>query len=136
MANVSVKDNNSFYKITKLDLTLIIFVLIFSTFLAFWINADQIRQSLRSKSAIIYQENIKLKEIDLSKDDIISILDGKMRIEVNKGRIRVLESDCPNHNCMKMGWIQSKGQNIICVPNRVLIEIASDESQSIDAISR
>ncbi|MGB9594978.1 MAG: NusG domain II-containing protein [Candidatus Poribacteria bacterium] len=136
MKNVIIKDDNSFYKITKLDLILIILVLIFATFSAIWISADQFSQTLRSKSAVIYQENIKLKEADLSKDGIISILDGKMHIEVNKGKIRVLDSDCPNHNCMKMGWIKSKGQTIVCVPNRVLIEIKSGEPQSLDAISR
>lgn len=136
MANIAIKDDNSFYKITKLDLLLIILILTFSTFSVFWISANQIKQPLQSKYAVIYQENVKLKEIDLTKNQVISILDGKMHIEVDDRKIRVLDSDCPNHNCMKMGWIQGKGQTIVCVPNRVLIEIKSDKSQSIDAISK
>jgi len=136
MANIAIENDDSFYRTTKLDLILIALILIFSTLSIFWISADQIRQPLQSKSAIIYQENVKVKEIDLSKDGIISILNGKMQIEVDKGKIRVLDSDCPNHNCVKMGWIQNKGQTIVCVPNRVLIEIKSEEPQLLDAVSR
>ncbi len=136
MAKISIKDDDSFYKITKFDLALITLILTLSMISVFWISADQIGQPLRSKYAVIYQENIKLKKIDLSKDGVIYIIDGKMQVEVFDGKIRVIDSDCPNHNCMKMGWIQNKGQTIVCVPNRVLIEIKSDETGSIDAISR
>jgi len=132
----TLENDDSFYKTTKFDLVLIVLILLFSTFSILWISADQIGRPLQSKSAIVYQENVKLAEINMAKDGIIPILGGKMQIEVSKGRIRVLDLDCPQRTCVKMGWIQSKGQTIVCMPNHVLIEIKSGGSQSLDAISR
>jgi hypothetical protein len=133
--NIITENDDSFYKTTKFDLILIILILLLSIFSILWVSADQIRQPLQPKSVIIYQDNIKLEEINMSKDRIISILNGKMQVEVNKGKIRALHSDCPQHICVKMGWIQNKGQTIVCLPNHVLIEIKSSGSQSLDAIS-
>jgi hypothetical protein len=131
----TIENDDSFYKTSKFDLILIILILFFSTFSILWISADQIRQPLQPKSAIIYQDNMKLEAINMSKDVITPILNGKMQVEVNKGKIRVLHSDCPQHICEKMGWIQNKGQTIVCIPNHILIEIKSSGSQSLDAIS-
>jgi hypothetical protein len=132
----TIENDDSFYKTSKFDLVLIVLILFFSTFSILWISADQIKQPLLSKSAIVYQDNVKLAEINLSKDGITPILNGKIQVEVNKGKIRVLHSDCSQRTCEKMGWIQNKGQTIVCLPNHVLIEIKSSGSQSLDAISR
>lgn len=128
--------DDSFYKTTKFDLILIALILFLSISSILWVSADQIRQPLLSKSAIIFQDNVKLDEINMSKNGITPILNGKMQVEVNKGKIRVLHSDCPQHTCAKMGWIQNKGQTIVCLPNHVLIEVKSSGTQSLDAISR
>jgi hypothetical protein len=133
--NIINENDDSFYKTSKFDLILIILILLLSIFSILWVSADQIRQPLQPKSAIIYQDNMKLEEINMSKDGVISILNGKMQIEVNKGKIRVGHSDCPQHTCEKMDWIQNKWQTIVCLPNHVLIEIKSSGSQSLDAVS-
>jgi hypothetical protein len=135
MEEILNKDDDSFYRITKLDIVLISLVLLFSIFSILWVSADQIRQPMQHQVAVIYQENVKLKEVNIDKDLIFSILDGKMDIKVENGKVRVLDSDCPQKICVKMGWIQNNGQTIVCVPNHILIRIESNESQSIDAIS-
>lgn len=44
-------------------------------------------------------------------------------IEVQKGRIRVKSSDCPDKVCVHTGFISKKGEKIVCLPKKLIIEI-------------
>jgi len=52
---------------------------------------------------------------------------GKSYLEVTGGRVRMLDSACPDKLCVKTGWISSTGESIVCLPNRVVIEIVSGD---------
>ena len=58
------------------------------------------------------------------------------KVEVEKGRIRISDSDSPQKIGMKMGWISKPGQSVICVPYKLIIEIEgkSSEKNNIDAV--
>lgn len=43
------------------------------------------------------------------------------KIEINDGRVRMIEASCPNHLCIRQGWIRFEGQSIICLPNKVTV---------------
>ncbi|MDO8886135.1 NusG domain II-containing protein [Candidatus Oleimmundimicrobium sp.] len=61
---------------------------------------------------------------------------GESLIEVAEGKVRMVCSPCPNHNCMARGWINRSGDVIICVPNEVIIKIIGDNAENkIDACS-
>ncbi|MBQ9979563.1 MAG: NusG domain II-containing protein [Oscillospiraceae bacterium] len=56
-------------------------------------------------------------------------------IEVQKGRIRVLQADCKNQNCVECGWSdEAGGRPIVCLPNRLVIKITG-EGGRVDAVS-
>ncbi|SDD65985.1 NusG domain II-containing protein [Sporomusa acidovorans] len=57
-------------------------------------------------------------------------------IEVQHTRIRVREADCPNQDCIKMGWIQHAPQQIVCLPYRIVIKIVSSAPVDTDTIVR
>ncbi len=57
---------------------------------------------------------------------------GQIKIEVNSGKVRVKESSCPLKICIREGWIDSTGGEIICVPNRVVVKVG--EEQDVDAV--
>lgn len=57
-------------------------------------------------------------------------------IEAIDGRIRVKESDCPNQDCVQMGWVSRAPQQIVCLPYRIVIKIVADSTQDVDAIVR
>ena len=63
---------------------------------------------------------------------------GFTTIEVYKGRVRVLDSPCPNKICKKMSWIKAPGQMIACLPNEVIITVERGDRSStdLDAVSR
>ena len=49
---------------------------------------------------------------------------GQMTIEVKDGYYHVSQVDCPNHNCEKMGYVNSESvmNVIICMPNGISIQ--------------
>ena len=42
-------------------------------------------------------------------------------IEIKDGRVRMLEASCPNHLCIRQGWIRFEGHSIVCLPNKVTV---------------
>lgn len=77
-----------------------------------------------------------MEEINLNRDRVITlpVINGEMDIEIKAGRIRAVRSDCPQRVCVNTGWIQYAGQTIVCVPNRVLVEVKSAGSPFLDAV--
>lgn len=56
-----------------------------------------------------------------------------MVFTVADGTVSVSESGCGDRTCMRTGKISHKGETIICVPNRIIVEIKTDES-GVDAV--
>lgn len=128
-------EDNDFYKASKFDVILIGIIMFFSFGYVIWVAHNRIQQASGAKVAFIYQKNLLLEKIVLEKDKTFAIKDGRMQIEIKQGRIRVVKSDCPQHICVNMGWIQYSGQTIACVPNQVLIEVKSSGSPFLDAVA-
>lgn len=53
-------------------------------------------------------------------------------IQVEPGRIRVLEAGCPDQVCVHQGYISDGTAPIVCLPNRLVIEITGG-GDSLDA---
>ena len=94
-------------------------------------------QDQDKKEVLIYHKNKLLEVHDLSQDRVISISDKgiEMMINIDRGRIRVLESNCPKHICVHSGWIAGSGQTVVCVPNKMLIEVKGKQSLKYHAES-
>jgi len=60
---------------------------------------------------------------------------GYNRLKVSNYGIEMVESDCPDHICIGFGHIHSVNEKIVCLPNRIFVEIdgISDE-EGVDAI--
>lgn len=57
---------------------------------------------------------------------------------IQDGQVTMIQADCPDHLCLRQGPIDSKGETIVCLPNRVVLEIsageAGDREQELDSI--
>lgn len=87
-------------------------------------------------SAQIIKDGELLYEINL--DDIDGqekylLDDGDVIIIAEKGRIRFVESDCPNQICVHTGWISKSNQIAACLPNRILVKIVGT-NEEVDAV--
>ena len=51
-------------------------------------------------------------------------------------RVRVVKADCPDQLCVKQGWIEKTGDQLLCIPNQLLVEIRSKGAEAIDAVAR
>ena len=56
-------------------------------------------------------------------------------IQIENGRIRMLEAECPDQTCVHMGWLDSGAMPIVCLPNHLSIEYAGGEDE-VDAVVR
>lgn len=97
-------------------------------------------QSLRAPAAqaLIYSDNTLRQKIDLSVDrsDVALADNPDMILEVRYGRVRIAKANCPRKLCQHSGWISRPGETIVCLPNRLLIEIAGlGKATTYDAIS-
>lgn len=58
-------------------------------------------------------------------------------IEIGDGEVRIIEASCPDELDVKQGYISNSGEVIVCLPNKLVIEIkGTDEIGEIDYISR
>lgn len=73
-------------------------------------------------------------EYSLSRDTTIDIC-GTNTLVIEKGMAFLSEADCPDKLCVKMGRIYKKGQTIICLPNKVVVEIMGEEADIVDGVA-
>jgi hypothetical protein len=63
-------------------------------------------------------------------------------IRIQNGTVCMEESSCKNQVCVDQGKISRVGQSIICLPNRVVVEItgngnaAGEEDDGVDAVAQ
>ena len=58
-----------------------------------------------------------------------------LTIRAEQGRICIEHSDCPSQDCVRTGWISRPGQQIICLPNRLVISLFGTGPESFDAVT-
>ena len=68
-----------------------------------------------------------IRVVDLAVDQAFTVEseDGYNVVTVQDGKIAVTEASCPDHYCMARGFC-SKGAQIVCLPNRLVIEFLGD----------
>lgn len=54
---------------------------------------------------------------------------GSNRIVIQDGYVYMADADCPDKLCEHMGKISKTGENIVCMPHRVVVEIVGDGSE-------
>ena len=60
---------------------------------------------------------------------------GASQIVIGEAGARFLDSPCPDKLCIRMGAVDSPGQWIACLPNRVFVKITGKEESPVDAYS-
>lgn len=110
---------------------IVIFVLLALALLAAW---RFIRPA--GTAAAVMQDGRLLRTVDLSEDETFTVTGptGENRITVKNGEIFVESADCPDQICVRHGALKKGGEPIVCLPNRLVIEWRSVQTEA-DAIS-
>ncbi|MBO4807968.1 MAG: NusG domain II-containing protein [Lachnospiraceae bacterium] len=56
-------------------------------------------------------------------------------ISVKDGNISVSDADCPDCSCVKQGEISKKGEKIVCLPHKLIVEVNSEDNTDLDSIT-
>jgi hypothetical protein len=62
-------------------------------------------------------------------------LRGTVRVELDRGSVRVAEANCPDHLCIAQGAVSAPGAAVVCVPNGVTVRMGGG-GHAIDAVVR
>ena len=74
--------------------------------------------------ATITLDEIDLTEVQSAYSFTVTGKDGLTNtVLVEPGRIRVERADCPDQICVHQGYISDGSQPIVCLPNRLIIQI-------------
>jgi hypothetical protein len=86
----------------------------------------------------VMRDNTTIATYPLSPDRLVFIRGsiGVMELEIKNKSVRVVSSTCPRQICLFAGRIGRAGQQIICSPNHVLIEVNSSRKDGPDAVTR
>ncbi|HPF20077.1 MAG TPA: NusG domain II-containing protein [Syntrophomonas sp.] len=80
-----------------------------------------------SRVAVITQDGRLVERIDLQRvrEPRQITLPGKYHevVEVEPGRIRFKQADCPDKICVNTGWLEDPGDVAVCMPNRAVVRI-------------
>jgi hypothetical protein len=92
----------------------------------------------RADEIAVVRDNRTIATYTLAPDRMVSIKGaiGPMELEIKNKSIRVVSSTCPKQICLDAGAIRRAGQQIICSPNHILIEIVSLHKDGPDAVTR
>ena len=77
---------------------------------------------------VVMVQNEEVARYSLAIDGIYDIDGGTNTIEIENGRVRMVEAFCPNHLCIRQGWIHLEGQSIVCLPNKVTVIVRAPGS--------
>lgn len=59
---------------------------------------------------------------------------GSNTVKIDSNSVRVVEADCPDKLDVKAGKISKTNQMIVCLPNRIMIEIKGGK-QTVDRVT-
>ena len=71
----------------------------------------------------------------LGEDQEISINGGTNTLVIKNNRAKMKEADCPDQLCVNQKAISKNNESIICLPNKVVVEVESSENSEFDAVS-
>lgn len=113
-------------KLTIGDKILVVALVIFS--IAFAIFMNKADSNINDKYVSIQVNGEEINAIEFSKDIIgeefrIETEFGYNVIKFGDGELKIVDASCLDKLCIKMGTISKVGQVLVCLPNRLVIEI-------------
>lgn len=111
----------------KLDFVIIAVLMILS-FLPEIILGASVGKGFKNTYAEITVSGNIYKTINLSQHQGEEIIEVKTKhginvIKIEDNKIGIIEADCPDKVCMNPEHIEKPGESLVCLPNKLMIEI-------------
>ena len=116
----------------RMKLNVVAVLVIVAVALAVAAAANALGSAVDARTAVIQDANGNTFTMPLSQDDVLTVASsaGTNVIEVQAGKVRVSEADCPNQDCVEQGWISKAGQQIVCLPHKLVVNITDEDAAS------
>lgn len=92
----------------------VVAVFVASIVLLFAVSKQGSRVIIKQNNKIVYDKSIAINNTVKTESNTVTIKDGKVYMS---------QSNCKNQICVKTNEIKKKGESIICLPNKVTVEI-------------
>lgn len=120
-------------KLTKGDKILVAILVIFSIVLAIYMS--KVNDNIEKKYVSIQINGEEIKAIQFSKDIIgktykIETEYGYNVLEFGDEEVKIIEASCLDKLCINQGTIDKIGQLLVCLPNRLVVEIKSNDGSA------
>lgn len=116
------------------DIILIGIILVIAVASLLYINASK----QGGDTAIIKVDGVVYKEVSLDKDttlEIEGVNGGTNMLIIEDGHADMIDASCPDKLCVDQNNIEYNGETIVCLPNRVVIEVQSEKESELDSIA-
>ncbi len=93
----------------------------------------------RGAKVLVTIDGNEYGEYDLSEDQEIPIvIDGveTNRLEIKDGKANMVWADCPDQLCVHQKAISKEKESIICLPNRIVVTVISEDESDFDVMLR
>lgn len=71
----------------------------------------------------------------LAKDQKIRINGGTNILTIKNGKAKMTDADCPDQLCVHQKAASKNHESIICLPNKVVVEVDGSEEREFDAVA-
>ncbi len=119
----------------KNDLILIAVILVLALVCAAGIRIWQKNNTKSGAVAVVTVDGVRYGAYPLSEDitERIDLADGTYNILViEDGYADVTEASCPDQICVNHNRIRYSGESIVCLPNKLIVEVEGGEDNGID----
>ena len=86
--------------------------------------------------ADIYYNGELFERVDVNEQETVTVETeiGMNVIQIDHGKVTMIEADCPDKICLDTGTIEKANRSIVCLPNKVHVQITGNMEEEIDAI--
>ncbi len=86
----------------------------------------------------IYQDGKLLQELPLDEDTALTVpgpREGYNKVVIQDGEVSVTEANCPDQICVQHIPISETLTQIVCLPNRLVVQVEAGEDPALDQVS-
>ena len=114
-------------KSSNILITVLLIILVSACVSAFILrHSDKQTVEIVQDGTVLYTFDLNVTE---DRNIRISAPDGGYNlVQIQNGTICISEADCPDQTCVNMGVLQSDYLPIVCLPHKLIVRFAEDES--------
>lgn len=89
----------------------------------------------RGAEAVVYLDGKEYGSYSLKQEKVIEIKqeNGNYNlVQIKDSKVDMLDASCPDKICVKHYSIDKRGENIVCLPNKIVVEIKNGVEPEID----